>query len=289
MTPRPRRPGGDGNGGDGSTPRQPSQQSGSVDASSSISGAQRTTRGIADRGRAGGASGQGTTPQGRTPTGTADRPGLPEDRRGTQDLESVPTNPNGLIENVGDQSVGDYLHDRATARANDLRAMRENGEVSGREVGPVNAVGIDRRTGEVVEGVNGRQRESIPEDRLHPVLRERLDQMRAGGPYPQYNPDGSPALDSNGQQVTTVYPHGDDPLRHAEVKVVNELLWRRGPDADASVMNEFQVDTQFPFGPDGIRDAPCCANCNRLLEGTPNNAGRLTHPPGHPDQRFIPR
>ena len=167
--------------------------------------------------------------------------------------------------------------------------MRENNEISGKETGPVNAVGIDRRTGEVLEGVNGRPRDTIPEDQLHPVLRQRLDEMRAAGPYPQYNKDGSPLLDNDGNQVTSPYPHGDNPLRHAEVKVVNELLWRRGPDADESALGEFQVDTQFPFGPDGARGAPFCANCNSLLAGVPSNAGRLTHGPGHPDQQFHPR
>jgi hypothetical protein len=56
MTPRPRRPGG--NGGDGPT-RRPSQRSGDVDASSSISTAQQTTSDIANRGRPGSASGNG--------------------------------------------------------------------------------------------------------------------------------------------------------------------------------------------------------------------------------------
>ncbi|MCG8918609.1 hypothetical protein L6E12_22765 [Actinokineospora sp. PR83] len=70
--------------------------------------------------------------------------------------------------------------------------------------------------------------------------------------------------------------------------MVNELLWRRGPDADASVMSEFRVDNRFPFRREGPMQAPCCANCHRLLEGTPSNAGRLTFPKGHPDQTLIP-
>lgn len=287
MPPRPRRPSDGGDGPDGQTPGRPSQRSGSVDAGKSISGAQRQIGEIAARGRPGTASGQGTTPQATTTTTRPQAP--PANRGGTQDLESAPTSPGGLIDNVGDRSVSDYLRDRTTTRADELRAMRESGQISAKEVGPVSAVGIDRRTGEVIEGVNGRPRDTIPENRLHPVLRERLDQMRADGPYPQYNKDGTPILDGNGQQVRSEYPHGDNPLRHAEVKVVNELLWRRGENADASVMSEFEVDTRFPFGPDGIRAAPCCANCNRLLDGTPNNSGRVTHGPGHPDLRFIPR
>ncbi|MGB3442566.1 MAG: hypothetical protein WBA97_27810 [Actinophytocola sp.] len=61
MTPRPRRPGGGGDGGDGPG-RRPSQRSGNVDASSSVSTAQRTTTDIATRGRPGGA-GNGTPGQ----------------------------------------------------------------------------------------------------------------------------------------------------------------------------------------------------------------------------------
>ena len=49
------------------------------------------------------------------------------------------------------------------------------------------------------------------------------------------------------------------------------------------------MDTQFPFGEGGLRGAPYCANCNRLLDGVPSNAGRVTHGPGHPDQQFLPR
>jgi hypothetical protein len=60
MTPRPRRPPGNGDGGDGSD--RPSQRSGSVDASSSVSTAQQTTTDIANRGRPGGAAGTNGQP-----------------------------------------------------------------------------------------------------------------------------------------------------------------------------------------------------------------------------------
>lgn len=74
MTPRPRRPGGD-SGGDGTTGR-PSQRSGDVDASSSISTAQEATTDIATRGRPGGASGNGqpTNQPGESGTGESSRP-----------------------------------------------------------------------------------------------------------------------------------------------------------------------------------------------------------------------
>lgn len=78
MTPRPRRPGG-GDGGDGPT-RRPSQRSGDVDASSSISTAQQTTEGIAQRGRPGGASGnsQPNQPRQSGEPGSGEQSGRPE-------------------------------------------------------------------------------------------------------------------------------------------------------------------------------------------------------------------
>ena len=68
MTPRTRRPGDGGDGGDGTS--RPSQRSGDVDASSSISTAQRTTEGIAQRGRPGGGSTNGQPNQTGQPNET---------------------------------------------------------------------------------------------------------------------------------------------------------------------------------------------------------------------------
>jgi hypothetical protein len=261
--------------------------------------AQEITRADAVSGRSAPVAGASVPPPRRGPgtstepagsTTTTGRTPPPADRREIQELEPVPRSPDGgLIDRVGDRPVTDYLHDLATSRAQDMRDMRDTGDVTRGSVGEVHGVGIDRRTGEVVEAVNGRGDDVIPDERVHPVLRERLEQMRQAGPYPQYNNDGTPRLGSDGQQVMSPYPHSDEPLRHAEVKIINELLWRRGEDADASVMSEFEVDTNFPFVRDGIRPAPCCANCSSLLAGTPNNAGQVTHGAGHPDQQFIPR
>jgi hypothetical protein len=197
---------------------------------------------------------------------------------------------NGLITEIDGRPVDEYLNDVMRQRADELRAMREQGQISAREAGPVASVGIDRQTGEIVEAVNGRPGNTIPEDELHPVLRERLDQMRSDGPYPQYNDDGTPELDRNGNQIQSEFPHPDPhgPLRHAEIKAINDLLWKRGPDADASVLDQFRVDNSFPFDSGGTRSAPCCASCHRMLDGVPSNAGRLTHPRGHPDSQFIP-
>ncbi|MGW5052726.1 hypothetical protein [Actinokineospora sp. NPDC004072] len=80
MTPRTRRPGGGGDGGDGGSGRRPSRRSGDVDASSSVSTAQRATQEIAQRGRPGGASGNGQTTQpGRTrEPGSEESSSMPE-------------------------------------------------------------------------------------------------------------------------------------------------------------------------------------------------------------------
>jgi hypothetical protein len=226
-----------------------------------------------------------------TPNQPHDQHLIPADRAGPQELGRLEgdftRDADGLITHVDGKPLDEHLRDVATQRTDEIRNMRDTGVISAKETGPVNSVAVDLRTGEVFEGVNGRPRDAIPESNLHPVLRERLDQMRADGPYLQYNRDGTPMM-RDGQQVTTPYPHGDNPLRHAEVKAVNELLWRRGPNVDASVMSEFRVDNRFPFRSDGQVAAPCCANCHRLLAGTPSNAGRLTYDSGHPDSQFIP-
>ncbi|MGK5738715.1 hypothetical protein [Micromonospora sp. URMC 103] len=230
------------------------------------------------------------TPDTNTPGDNTPQP-IPTERSRPQNLGqlqgTLTRDADGLITHVDGKPLSEHLSDLATQRTNEIRAMRDSDVISAKEAGPVNSLAVDLRTGEVFEGVNGRPRDVIPPEQLHPVLRERLDQMRAGGPYPQYNRDGTPLM-RDGQQVTTPYPHGDNPLRHAEVKAVNEMLWRRGPDADASVMSEFRVDNRFPFRSDGQVPAPCCANCHRLLAGTPSNAGRLTFDSGHPDSQFIP-
>ncbi|PPK63299.1 YwqJ-related putative deaminase [Actinokineospora auranticolor] len=254
-----------------------------------MSSAIRATRESMEAGTPAGPS--GTAPS-STPTSTRPNvPPIPRDRATPQDLGvlegSLTRDADSLITHVDGVSVDQRLRDIAAQRTDNIRQMREEGTISAKEAGPVNSVGIDSRTGAVVEGVNGRPTDVIPDDRLHPVLRERVEQMRAAGPYPQYNRDGTPLM-RDGQQVMTPFPHGDNPLRHAEVKVVNELLWRRGPDADSSVMSEFRVDNRFPFRQDGPQPAPCCANCHRMLAGTPSNAGRLTQDGGHPDSQFIP-
>ncbi|EWC64085.1 hypothetical protein UO65_0612 [Actinokineospora spheciospongiae] len=243
-------------------------------------------------GGSGGNSGGGQPPPG-APTDPPPPPRpIPPNRTGSQSLGhlqgDLTRNSDGLITHVNGKPLDEHLRDLATQRTDEIRRMRDNGEISAKEAGPVNSVAVDTRTGEVFEGVNGRPRDVIPEADLHPVLRERLEEMRQNGPYQQYDRDTGQPLMRDGQPVMTEFPHGDNPLRHAEVKAVNDMLWKRGEDVDASVMSEFRVDNRFPFGKEGPGTAPCCANCNRMLAGTPSNAGRLTFDRGHPNSEFLP-
>jgi hypothetical protein len=241
-------------------------------------------------GGAGGGTGSGGPPVNH---GSPDSPGIPPDPRRPHTLETVPEHRvtrdgNGLITEVDGRPVRDYLSDVTQQRADRIRQLVESGQLPRNDVGPVSSVGIDRRTGEVFEAVNGRPRDIIPDDQLHPLLRQRLDEMRANGPYQQYDRATGEPMMRNGQPVTTPYPYPDNPLRHAEVKIVNEMLWRRGADADASALGDFRVDNTFPLDRSGPRPAPCCANCNVMIDGVPSNAGRLTHPPGHPNLQELP-
>lgn len=242
-----------------------------------------------DTGGSGSGSGNGAPPT----VGGPDSPGIPPNPKRPHTLETLPEtrvtrDGNGLITHVDGRPVKDYLADVAQQRAERIRQLVDDGDIPRNDVGPVSSVGIDTKTGEVFEAVNGRRGDLIPDDQLHPVLRERLEEMRANGPYQQFDRTTGQPLMHNGQPVMTEFPHGDNPLRHAEVKIVNEMLWRRGADVDSGVLNDFRVDNKFPFDPSGPIPAPCCANCNIMIGGVPSNAGRLTHAPGHPDLQELP-
>ncbi|MFD6952329.1 hypothetical protein ACFWGT_19785 [Nocardiopsis sp. NPDC060348] len=151
--------------------------------------------------------------------------------------------------------------------------------------GAVNAIVVDRVTGTVAEGLNGRARFSvIPEDQLHPKLKERIDAMYSERGYPMYDPlTGEPMMvtDRNGQstQRTSSYPHNDFPTRHAEIKALNTLLWER----DDAEISDFQLDTWFTLKDDGSI-CPCCANCTQITRGArAPRSGKNSHPPGHPE------
>ena len=205
---------------------------------------------------------------------------MPPPEPGNRSLETlaesrIERGPDGLIETVDGRPVREYLHDVAEQRAEQYRGGRDNGEFSRGDIGEVSSVAIDRHTGELFEGTNGRSRDGVALDDLHPLLRERLERLEADGPYSPGDAPGPAGPDS------WPYPHPDNPLSHAEVRAVNELLWRRGADIGPEVFREFRVDNYFPFKADGIQSAPACANCSALLADTPSNAGRFTgFPPG---------
>jgi hypothetical protein len=217
---------------------------------------------------------------------------MPPPEPGNRSLEALPESrverdAGDLIESVDGRPVDEYLHDVAEQRAEQFRTSRAEEIISRKEVGEVTAVAIDRRTGEIFEGTNGRPANMIREEDLHPLLQERLERLREEGPYPALNRDGTLELDENGNPLMREYPSPDDPLGHAEVKAVNELLQRRGAAVDESVFTEIGVDNYAPFPSDGVRSAPCCANCSALLAGAPSNAGRYTGFPRGP-HNFLP-
>ncbi|MCG8918610.1 hypothetical protein L6E12_22770 [Actinokineospora sp. PR83] len=160
-------------------------------------------------GGSGGNNGGGGQPPPSAPTDPPPPPKkLPDDLTRPQDLTriegTVTRDGNGLITHVDGKPIKDYLDEVATRRTDEIRGMRDTGEASQKMSGPVNSVGVDTRTGEVLEAMNGGSRtDVIPPERVHPVIQQRLDEMREAGPYPQYNRDGTPQLGRDGNQVVS--------------------------------------------------------------------------------------
>jgi hypothetical protein len=285
----------------------------------------------------GGAAGGGTGGGGRGPTAPGGGSGrdpawdstplfpLPlTNGRRIADLSQYPggvqRDDNGLITHVGGRPIEEVTDqiglDRAqkfreaaagnkTLSQAKIREMQENGTfVSQSTVGAVTGVVVDRRTGLVYEGVNGRDSDQVPEqystgdpgsrvyqqdpNRLHPTLQANIDQMKDAGPYP--------ALDRRGNLEgppgsTRPFPHFDSPYGHAEMKAGNAALWDRrqlGLDDGPAAQGEMYAQTYMPFAKmsqpavpgDGT---PYCANCNHTMGGTPCFSGRFTGFPPSPD------
>ncbi|KOU08531.1 hypothetical protein ADK86_04030 [Streptomyces sp. NRRL F-5755] len=205
--------------------------------------------------------------------------------------------------------------------------------------GPCSALAIDRRTGLITEGLNGDPDDVIKLKNLHPLLRENYLGM-AAWMHPimtsedsvlkgnKIAPDGTAARDENGKvipdsdMVYTGQAFFDNPLRHAEVKAVNELLWARQRKHDEDWRAEHGEDSTPPplsrealdemrFDPRWIEtavvrrgknkgnvihsvgeSAPACPNCNGILQGVPSYAGRHQYSIGDYRRRdeanFIP-
>ncbi|MGW6020624.1 YwqJ-related putative deaminase [Streptomyces sp. NPDC055099] len=204
----------------------------------------------------------------RTDLDDAPAPGLSE-----KSLIRLPeariTRTNGLITHVDGRPVEDYLKDLSYERGAAYRNAKADGTLGRKTVGACVGSVIDLRTGEVIEGVNGKARDVISAENLHPTLAQRL------------------------HSIPNVHP--DNPLGHAEVKAANELLWQRTrkglPDGEGALA-ELSASVELPYvrhpltGAPG-RPAPFCANCLHMLEGVDSTYGR--HPDYPPsDETWIP-
>ena len=215
-------------------------------------------------------------PAGETPVPALDGAEMPAPGPGEKLLDHpdegrLTRDNNGLITKVDGRPVNDYLDDIVRRRGDAYREAKEAGTFSRKQTGACVGAAMDLRTGEVMEGINGRPAETVSPSDLHPTL---ADRYRAIEQEP---------------------PHPDEPLGHAEVKAVNRLLWDRrelGLPDDETALSEMRVSVRFPFlkdtesGAPG-RPAPFCANCDHMLQGVPSSAGRFTgYPPS--DDNFLP-
>ncbi|MCK9872524.1 hypothetical protein AB0M72_25295 [Nocardiopsis dassonvillei] len=170
-------------------------------------------------------------------------------------------------------------HVEEAKRANPSDKNMYGPAMIGKKGGAVNSIVVDRVSGLVAEGMNGGKASLIPAGEggsLNEIIRQRVTEMEG-----KYRIFSAPGVEREYH-----YPHGDEPLRHAEVKALNRLLNER-PGADVA---DFQIDNWFSLKEDSKDpwDCPCCANCNRLTEGTRvYRAGRNTHTPFDPRNRRI--
>ncbi|MFD5633758.1 putative T7SS-secreted protein [Streptomyces sp. NPDC127077] len=212
-------------------------------------------------------------------------PKLPPAGHGTKLLETLSESrirrgDDGLISKIDGRPVSDYLKHVTDIRAQNYKDLVSEGTDAFRkkDLGDCLGVGVDRRTGKVYEGINGRKGNEIDPGDVHPTIRDSVDNVAGNGPYPDR--DGALTFD---------YPHPDVPLRHAEVKATNMALHDRAaaglPDGP-SAMREITMNTHFPYMGGG-KPAPFCANCHNVLGGVDSVAGRF---PGWPpsDEVLIP-
>ncbi|MGW8554126.1 toxin glutamine deamidase domain-containing protein [Streptomyces tubercidicus] len=226
------------------------------------------------------------------------------------------TTENGLIQTIDNKTVKEYLQELSEQRSLHHAANTELGD------GPCSALAIDRRTGLITEGINGQADDTIRPENLHPLLRDNYMGMAAWqhpvmlseGEVRQAHilgEDGKAIRDDenkpiSGDMVMVGKTHNDHPLRHAEVKAVNELLWARqrtqeaqgrAENGDNSVgreaLSEMRFDprwTQENIGK-GKKNkgqviflpgqpAPACTNCNCILRDVPSYTGRHQYPLG---------
>lgn len=236
--------------------------------------------------------GEPGTPGAGTPGGAGHRPGgesgdgrFPPAGEGTKHLDTLDESrltrdENGLITAIDGQPVSAYLKATAERRAEQYRAACADprNPLSKKALGDCIAVGVDRRTGRVYEGINGRKGSQMPPGDIHPTIQDRVDGVRGAGPYP----------DADGGR-TFPYPHPDLPLRHAEVKATNMALNDRRamglPDGTAA-LPEIMMHPHFVYTRGGM-PAPFCVNCHNVLGGVESSTGRFDGwPPS--DEHLIP-
>jgi hypothetical protein len=172
---------------------------------------------------------------------------------------AVTKDENGLITHVGDQPVDEYMSSLSHERRGMYDDARKAGTFPKGQTGAATAVGLDRRTGDVYEGYNGKPgRDVIPEDKVNPTVQTRVDSLYKPGGYT--GPSGE-KLD---------YPGTDEPLGHAEVKAGNAMLNDRlqaGLPSGDSALNEMSFGPQFP-GAKHNPEARTCPNCTVILGGS---------------------
>ncbi|WP_222596517.1 YwqJ-related putative deaminase, partial [Nocardia neocaledoniensis] len=165
--------------------------------------------------------------------------------------------------------------DKAEADAGNSPAKRlekaEAERLPAKRRGHVSSITIDRLTGRVYEAANGTSEQRIHPNDLHPTLHDNVSQYQ--DPTDVYHNGGD----------SDYFPHSDNPLGHAEIRGTNAALHdrellnqQRGPDDQlptdfdglASILNS-------PYVPSKGAEAPCCANCTRVVQGTESTAGHI--------------
>ncbi|HEX7657935.1 MAG TPA: hypothetical protein VF444_00540 [Pseudonocardiaceae bacterium] len=188
---------------------------------------------------------------------------------GQLDETQVTRDDDGLITHVGGTPVKDYATDLSKERAGVYVAAKNDRSLSRKAQGECISVGIDRRTGAVYEGANGRSDETIGTNEVHPTIKQNYDKIENGGPY---------SWEADGSDSVQVRPHPDQPLGHAEVRATNEAMWDRtkqGLSDGPETLGEIIQAPYFPYL-NGGGPAPFCANCNLTLDGVESAAGRYS-------------
>ncbi|MEV4153851.1 hypothetical protein AB0J48_12585 [Nocardia salmonicida] len=168
-----------------------------------------------------------------------------------------------------DLSTLTEIRDRANEKFEALEkkaaaAKSAFGEANGRAnpIGPVVAVTIDRLTGRVYEAANGAPETGLRVGDLHPRLYENAE--ATGQDMAEL---------AKGNKDTKVWDHGDDPLRHAEVRTTNEALHDRERNGERTDRPSMAALVHAPANLKSAEGVVCCANCTRMVSGTESAEG----------------